>query len=188
MTGSFTRAMLFLARGNWWKLPALLLLLVFLVVVQKHYSLATGVWVTGGYYSSPIPLIYAAWKGDAAMLQHALEKDEDLNAVARGGLTALHYAVNPAIRNESVRREMVSALLEYGADPNVETDDGVTPLAAAVAFDMPEITAMMLASGGKQAERDIERPTYEKILLFREALAAKPRSRTIDIFNRRRCF
>ncbi len=180
--------MLFLARGGRWKVFALLLLLVLLVMAQKHYSLATGAWVAGGYYSSPIPLLYSAWKGDAAMLQHALEKDEDPSAVARGGLTALHYAVNPAVSNESVRREMVSALLEYGADPNIETDDGMTPLAAAVAFDMPEITAMMLASSGRQAERDIERPTYEKTLLFREALVAKPRSRTIDIFNRRRCF
>ena len=188
MTDRVARATLFLTRGGRWKVFALLLLLVLMLVVQKHYSLATGVWVRGGYYSSPIPLLYAAWKGDAAMLRHALEKDEDPNAVARGGLTALHYAVNPAVSNESVRREMVSALLEYGADPNVETDDGMTPLAAAVAFDMPEITAMMLASGGKPAERDIERPTYEKILLFREALVAKPRSRTIDIYNRRQCF
>lgn len=69
-------------------------------------------------------LIEAADEPSRDLVQFFLEKGLDVNVVPTAGLkfTALHYA---AIRNEP---EIVSLLLEKGADPTLLNADGETPL------------------------------------------------------------
>src|SRR5258708_14919379 len=64
----------------------------------------------------------AAGRGDAATVRRLLAEGVEVNAKTRYGATALFFACDKA------RLEVVSLLLEKGADPNVkDTFYGATP-------------------------------------------------------------
>ena len=67
------------------------------------------------------PFHWAAWSENEKMVDLLLEKGADINAMNRGGETALHYAANGSL-------SMLKHLLIKGASPEVQTNDGQTPL------------------------------------------------------------
>ena len=72
-----------------------------------------------------------------------LARGADGGAVDKVGISCLHYAA---------RRNHVAAaalLLESGADPNVMTPEGLTPLDVAVATPSPEAAAVLRRGGGR---------------------------------------
>jgi hypothetical protein len=64
---------------------------------------------------------YAAYKGNAAVVEYLISKGGDPNARGRHDSTPLHSAAWG--RN----RQVLEILLENGADVNARTDEGETP-------------------------------------------------------------
>ncbi|WP_337790815.1 ankyrin repeat domain-containing protein [Mannheimia pernigra] len=77
------------------------------------------------------------------MIEHLISKGLDVNAQDCYGMTPLHYAM----RSRNV--DAVIALLNAGADPNIENKDQVIPLSmiGAVPKEL-ELIELMLKKGG----------------------------------------
>ncbi|MBN2874135.1 MAG: ankyrin repeat domain-containing protein [Spirochaetales bacterium] len=85
------------------------------------------------------PLMDAAQQGDMAMLDYLLGKGAQTNVRSKDGQTALILAVG---RNDE---EMVSRLLEYGADPDIADKLGLSARKYASLFKNPRINAELEA-------------------------------------------
>lgn len=74
-----------------------------------------------------VDLTAAASANDVRGVRRALRKGVDVNARGpQGGATALHYAVRPGAR------DAIAALIEAGADPDLQDVNGNAPLWDAV--------------------------------------------------------
>jgi ankyrin repeat protein len=90
----------------------------------------------------PTPrLVMAAGDGDLAEVKAEIEKGADVNAVDRGGGTALHQAV------VSQSLPVVEVLLAAGADVSVADSSGRTALHYAAIYLQPDIAKRLLAVG-----------------------------------------
>lgn len=77
------------------------------------------------------------------MIEHLISKGLDVNAQDCYGMTPLHYAM----RSKNV--EAAIALLNAGADPNIENRDKVIPLSMIGRFpEELELIELMLKKGG----------------------------------------
>ena len=85
----------------------------------------------------------AAETGDLAVLRELHEKQVNLDAVDATGRTALLIAT---LHGHS---QAVTALLEFGADPNIPDASGESPLDAALAADESEIIAALKRHGAR---------------------------------------
>ncbi len=83
----------------------------------------------------------AAKTGSIALVRKALEQRGDVNQADPDGTTALHWAV------VGDHLEIVQALLEAGAKPNVRNVYGRTPLAVALDHANEPLTLALLKSG-----------------------------------------
>ena len=73
-------------------------------------------------------LHYAAYCGDLSGLLHCLEAGMDVNATdTYRGYTPTHWLADMAATH-GPRVEMLRALVRHGADINMQTPDGTTPL------------------------------------------------------------
>ena len=89
-----------------------------------------------------VSIFGAAREGDVSALRRLVSRD-DVNAV-REGKTALHIAINaPADR----RDEMVSALLEAGADPSITDRKGRCPVHLAAIIDDDAVLRRLITAG-----------------------------------------
>lgn len=94
-------------------------------------------------------LIPAAEKGHLANVQLLLaETSIDVNHVNNPGWTALLEAIVLSDGGKT-QQQIVQALLENGADPNIADSSGVTPLAHAKQQGYDAITNLLLAHGAK---------------------------------------
>lgn len=74
------------------------------------------------------------------LMQHAGKKS--INTLDERGCSCLHTAV---MNGDD---ETVQTLLEYGADPNIRDQDGVTPMILCKSMNgIPEISEMLLKAG-----------------------------------------
>lgn len=88
----------------------------------------------------------AAFKGDLGFIQTCVESDPRyLEAVDNQGRTLLHYAA------EGGHKDIVTYLLEKGADINAEDDNGYYPLDAAIQGDAPKDLVDMLKDAAMRA-------------------------------------
>lgn len=71
---------------------------------------------------------------DSQVVQAMLLRGADVNATGFGGWTALHDAVN-----YQENKFIIKQLLDYGADPTLETNDGQTPIAIATHVERPDL-------------------------------------------------
>lgn len=88
------------------------------------------------------PLQAAVFGGRTDVVEFLLERGADVNAVSRGGYTALHVAARSQADNTP---EIVWRLLGAGASVNVQNQDGDTPLMSAIGNR--DIALMLLDSG-----------------------------------------
>lgn len=65
-----------------------------------------------------------------------------INCQDRQGLTPLHHAVDEGLE------DIVSRLIELGADPNIQDTEGMTPLHYAVELDNSEILKLLITAKG----------------------------------------
>lgn len=85
----------------------------------------------------------AALESDYTYASQLIESKEDLDELDLKGHTALHWAVF------SGDIDFVMLLLEAGANPNIFSDDGVTPRWRARDFCLEEIEELLNSYGGK---------------------------------------
>ena len=85
----------------------------------------------------------AAESGDLPALRGLHENHANLDATDADGRTALMIAT---LHGHS---QAVSALLDYGADPNIADARGISPLDAALAADESEIIAALKRHGAR---------------------------------------
>ncbi|KAG5447298.1 Ankyrin repeat domain-containing protein 50 [Clonorchis sinensis] len=76
------------------------------------------------------PLIAAAYMGHVGVVELIAQAGANLNHADEDGRTALHVA-SFCVRPSETHQEVVSCLLEYGANPNVFDHEGLTPLLGA---------------------------------------------------------
>jgi ankyrin repeat protein len=83
----------------------------------------------------------AIWDGDVEAVRESLQNDPRLANSIQKELPPLHWACRPA------NPEIVSKLLEFGADPNSSTEDGETPLHIAAYEGSDACVQLLLDSG-----------------------------------------
>jgi len=104
------------------------------------------------------PLYYAATKGRLAVVRMLLERDVDVNAAGKSGVTPLIGAAH-ASHLTATADEVVEALLAAGAKVNVRDSDGRTPLhyaANAGGVNVSAVIDRLLKAGAEVDARDNE--------------------------------
>jgi ankyrin repeat protein len=102
----------------------------------------------------------AAEAGDAAQVKAQMKAQglspSDLDAVQPAGVNLLMYEIS--VRNETA----VRTLLDAGADPNVMTPEGLSPMLIAGAADDPRYLGLLLDKGG---DPNLKTPPGEPLLV-----------------------
>lgn len=98
--------------------------------------------------SSPREALFeAVLAGDLDRVRSTFDAGvSDINALDSKGHSVLHWAVFGGYL------EIVRLLLDRGADPNVQSSKGVTPLWSARDFGMREIIDVLLTHGARNTE------------------------------------
>ena len=99
------------------------------------------------------PLMWAALNGHAELVDLLIDRGANVNAVATHGDTVLGYAISCCEKPGSA--DILTKLLDNGADPNAKPHDGWTPLILAASRDRSDLLNLLLAAG---AEIDAQRP------------------------------
>jgi ankyrin repeat protein len=111
-------------------------------------------------------LIEAARTGESSAALTRIGAGVELDARDSTGTTALHWAVyNNA-------REIIDALLEAGADPNIGNRYGSTPMAEAAVGGDVEVIRALLAAGADVESPNVEGQTALMIVARTENIAA----------------
>ena len=107
-------------------------------------------------------LLYAAENGDFELAKSAIENGADVNAALEDGFSALHLAVKSS-------KNIVELLIMKGANPNVSSNRGYTPLMRAAGLCKPEIVGLLLSAGADTEMKDCDGKTAYQ--LFHETFA-----------------
>jgi ankyrin repeat protein len=94
-------------------------------------------------------LLEAIERGDLEAVKAAISAGADVNSTFRDGWSALLVAANQDPR-------ITELLLGNGADPNVPSDRGYTPLMRAAGLGKPETVRLLLAGGADKDMRDCD--------------------------------
>lgn len=99
------------------------------------------------------PLMLAANAGHLDLVERLLASGAAVDALAKDGANALHFAAaggkfrHSDPREFDVNVEVVEALIDAGADPGAATSDGLTPIIGACTAGSAEAVARLLAVG-----------------------------------------
>lgn len=160
------------------------------IIVKKLFLLPLILFSCATLASEYSPLYVAAEKGDLAKVEKRIASGDDINTKGTYGMSALQAAA------ERQHAEVVHALLEAGADPNISgglLDE--TPLKMAATYGYEAIVKSLIAAGAKVNTPDNAgvtalgmaannvRPVTVKILL-----AAGADSKATDRFGRTALF
>lgn len=104
------------------------------------------------FFAAPaaISLAEAGARGDAGAVRAARAAGADVNAVGKGGMTPLVFAM--ASRSYAG----MEALLASGADPNVRPDPETTPMTLAAASTDPRLLRILLDHRGNPSLKDAQ--------------------------------
>ncbi|MBW1743404.1 MAG: ankyrin repeat domain-containing protein [Deltaproteobacteria bacterium] len=93
--------------------------------------------------NSAAEMLYeAACSGNRSLLESAIKKGADVNAMGQGGYTALHWAA------QENQRQAATFLLDAGADVNVRTgENGWTPLHIAAMRSSEDVGKILIDKG-----------------------------------------
>ncbi|XP_050918782.1 palmitoyltransferase akr1-like [Lathyrus oleraceus] len=120
-------------------------------------------------------LIHAARQGHTATTKYLIDHGADPTIASNLGATALHHSagigdiellehlpskgINPDLESDAgtplvwaaghAQQAAVTVLLKHGANPNAETDDGITPLLSSVAAGSLECLELLIQVGAK---------------------------------------
>lgn len=101
-----------------------------------------------------VALIPACERGHIEVVRYLLaETDIDVDHVNNLGWTALLEAIILADRGET-QQDVVSLLLEHGADPDLADKDGVSPLNHARSRGFQNIARILIAEGANPSDGD----------------------------------
>ncbi|KAK2812903.1 hypothetical protein FQN50_000924 [Emmonsiellopsis sp. PD_5] len=138
----------------------------------------------GADFLSPIstawgetPLHVASRMGPLGILKFLLERGAEVDALDTWGRTPLYYAVHRCrCRNkyEGTRALRVRCLLDYNADPNVESNDGKTPRQVAERSSDPLVQKIFC--GGKESSITLHEAALRDNS-FRTDTKGKPQSK-----------
>ncbi|KAG7301630.1 hypothetical protein JYU34_014608 [Plutella xylostella] len=94
--------------------------------------------------------------GDARSVDKFLtESSLDINSILPcKGIGVLHLAVGVEPPEKS--KECTEILLKYGGDPNLSTDDGITPVHIAAIWGRCDNIKLLIGCGGDPARRDLD--------------------------------
>jgi uncharacterized protein len=107
-------------------------------------ALAGGLPVDAANDIGYTPLMSAARSYRVEVVVLLLEAGADVHRRMQDGYTALHSAVGEPPSQPERQQECVRMLLARGADPNAQTDTGMTPLmCAAWVGSLPSVQAML---------------------------------------------
>lgn len=82
-----------------------------------------------------------------------LEKGSDPNLILpRKGISSFHRIIGCDSLDFTMKA--TCSVLQYGANPNIKSDDGLTPLHIAAAWGRPEIVQILLSCGGDPEAKD----------------------------------
>jgi ankyrin repeat protein len=104
-------------------------------------------------------LLKAARTGHLAKLRDLLEAATDVNSRDKSAQTALHRGFE--VMPETLRVQIVSLLLEFGANVNLPDANGVTPLMLACWFGSTGIAETLLQAGADPSARLVKSITQE---------------------------
>ncbi|CAL8107166.1 unnamed protein product [Calicophoron daubneyi] len=99
------------------------------------------------------PLIAAAYMGHVGVVEILAQAGADLNHADEDGRTALHVAAF-CVRPSEVHQEVVSCLLESGANPNIMDSEGITPLLGAARIGNHVVCELCLESDTDMNQTD----------------------------------
>ncbi|XP_025837623.1 uncharacterized protein LOC108735333 isoform X1 [Agrilus planipennis] len=86
-------------------------------------------------------------------VEFLLKKGANANIVLpRVGIAPFHLIIGS--NNEDFAKTVVKLILQHGGNPNIQSDDGLTPLHIAVAWGHYEITELLLHCGGNPFIQD----------------------------------
>lgn len=118
--------------------------------------------------AAPHGLFAAAWWGNGEIVPDLVRHGADLNESVGG--TPLHMAVDVVRRGvegnpELARRRLrlLETLLELGADPNIASSDGTTPLHTALKKEYSEAFELLLQNGADPDVPDKDGRTVREI-------------------------
>ena len=130
-------------------------------VQQARVLLDQGVRVDTLDSSRRTPLMWTARNGHSSLVDLLIDRGANVSAVAAHGDTVLCYAISCCEKPGSA--DIVTKLLDNGADPNAKPHDGWTPLMLAASRDRSDLLNLLLAAG---AEIDTQRPNgYTALML-----------------------
>jgi len=95
-------------------------------------------------FPNPNPLSEAAAAGSKEIILYLLEKGADVNRIDDMGFAPVHNAVL-----KKVNSEILTLLLEHGANPDIKDPNGETPLFYAVRNRDPEKVKVLLDHGAR---------------------------------------
>ena len=116
------------------------------------------------------PLILATYYNQLEVVKYLIQKKVKLNG-EKGSSTALQAASYKGFK------EIAQALLEYGADPNIEDANGTTPLIYATQFKHIEIVKLLLKNG---ADKNYTDPSGNSAVDYAQKLQI---TEAIELFN-----
>ncbi|CAH2226182.1 ankyrin repeat domain-containing 50 [Pelobates cultripes] len=120
--------------------------------------LAAGAEIDHADAEGRTPLMAAAYMGHKTVTEILLAAGADVNKCDSEGRSALAVA-SLCVPAGHEYPELVSLLLEHGADPELEDKDGVTPLLVAVYEGQAEVAELLLEAGADPNRADKSRMT-----------------------------
>lgn len=113
--------------------------------------LGHGAKVNAQYWIGWTPLMDAMASEKLKTISILLRHKANVNAADREGFTALFMAVIRADQgNETIAKDIVPLLLEYGADPNFSENGNSTALQLAQEAKRPDLVALLRQYGAKK--------------------------------------